>query len=239
MQSTPEIIELLNDVLTAELTAINQYFVHAKMQDNWGYKRLAEKGREESFGEMKHAEELIERILYLEGVPNMQRLFNVKVGENVPEQLQAELATEKDAITRLAAGIEQCRKTDEGSRVQPGQGGRQGGPRPEGRELDGLAAVVAQQGGQRDVEADTGSALPDRPLGLGPPDGQGDEHAVRYQPGDRRPRHPPHPVVDGRQAHEGGGGEGGGEGTTPLEQVEEGRRGGGIPAPRPALAPPP
>ena len=117
MQSSKKIIELLNDVLTAELTAINQYFVHAKMQDNWGYKRLAEKGREESFGEMKHAEELIERILYLEGVPNMQRLFNVKVGETVPEQLQAELATEKDAITRLAAGIEQCRKTDEGSRL--------------------------------------------------------------------------------------------------------------------------
>ena len=117
MQSSKKVIELLNDVLTAELTAINQYFVHAKMQDNWGYKRLAEKGREESFGEMKHAEELIERILYLEGVPNMQRLFNVKVGETVPEQLQAELATEKDAITRLAAGIEQCRKTDEGSRL--------------------------------------------------------------------------------------------------------------------------
>jgi bacterioferritin len=117
MQSTPEIIELLNDVLTAELTAINQYFIHAKMQDNWGYKRLADKGREESFGEMKHAEELIERILYLEGVPNMQRLFGVQVGETVPEQLQAELDTEKAAIARLAAGIEQCRRTDEGSRL--------------------------------------------------------------------------------------------------------------------------
>jgi bacterioferritin len=117
MQSSPEIIELLNDVLTAELTAINQYFVHAKMQDNWGYKRLAEKGREESFGEMKHAEELIERILYLEGVPNMQRLFNVKVGETVPEQLKAELETEKEAIARLTAGIEKCRRTDEGSRL--------------------------------------------------------------------------------------------------------------------------
>ena len=117
MQSTPEIIELLNDVLTAELTAINQYFIHAKMQDNWGYKRLADKGREESFGEMKHAEELIERILYLEGVPNMQRLFPVKVGETVPEQLQAELDTEKAAIDRLAAGIEQCRRSDEGSRL--------------------------------------------------------------------------------------------------------------------------
>jgi bacterioferritin len=117
MQSTPEIIELLNDVLTAELTAINQYFIHAKMLDNWGYKRLAEKGREESFGEMKHAEELIERILYLEDVPNMQRLNPVKVGETVPEQLRAELDTEKEAIARLTAGVEQCRRTDEGTRL--------------------------------------------------------------------------------------------------------------------------
>jgi bacterioferritin len=117
MQSTPETIELLNDVLTAELTAINQYFVHYKMQENWGYKRLADKGKEESFGEMKHAEELIERILYLEGVPNMQRLGPVKVGETVPEQLKAELETEKEAIARLTAGIEQCRRTDEGTRL--------------------------------------------------------------------------------------------------------------------------
>ena len=87
------------------------------MQDNWGYKRLAEKGREESFGEMKHAEELIERILYLEGVPNVQRLFSVKVGETVAEQLAAELETEKEAIIRLTAGIEQCRRSDEGSRL--------------------------------------------------------------------------------------------------------------------------
>jgi bacterioferritin len=117
MQSTPEIIELLNDVLTAELTAINQYFIHYKMQENWGYQRLAGKGKEESFGEMKHAEELIERILYLEGVPNMQRLGPVKVGETVPEQLKAELETEKEAIARLAAGVEQCRRTDEGTRL--------------------------------------------------------------------------------------------------------------------------
>ena len=117
MQSTPEIIELLNDVLTAELTAINQYFIHYKMQENWGYQRLASKGKDESFGEMKHAEELIERILYLEGVPNMQRLGPVKVGETVPEQLKAELETEKEAIARLATGIEQCRRTDEGTRL--------------------------------------------------------------------------------------------------------------------------
>ncbi|MDQ3945380.1 MAG: bacterioferritin [Actinomycetota bacterium] len=117
MQSSPEIIELLNDVLTAELTAVNQYFIHSKMQDNWGYKRLAEKGREESFGEMKHAEELIERILYLEGVPNMQRYETVRVGESVPEQITLELETEKQAIARLTAGIEQCRRADEGTRL--------------------------------------------------------------------------------------------------------------------------
>jgi bacterioferritin len=117
MQSNPEIIELLNDVLTAELTAVNQYFIHSKMCDNWGYKRLAEHGREESFSEMKHAEQLIERIIYLEGVPNMQRLGTVGVGETVTEQITLELETEKDAITRLAAGIEQCRRSDEGSRL--------------------------------------------------------------------------------------------------------------------------
>jgi bacterioferritin len=117
MQSTPEIIELLNDVLTAELTAINQYFIHYKMQENWGYQRLASKGKEESFGEMKHAEELIERIIYLDGVPNMQRLGPVKVGETVPEQLKAELQTEVEAIARLAAGVEQCRRIDEGTRL--------------------------------------------------------------------------------------------------------------------------
>ena len=117
MQSTPEIIELLNEVLTAELTAVNQYFVHAKMQSNWGYQRLADKGREESFGEMRHAEELIERILFLDGVPNMQRLFPVQVGETVPEQLRAELDTEKAAISRLSAGVEQCRRSDEGTRL--------------------------------------------------------------------------------------------------------------------------
>jgi bacterioferritin len=117
MQSTPEIIELLNDVLTAELTAINQYFIHAKMQSNWGYERLAAKGREESIEEMRHAEALMERILYLDGMPNVQRLYAVKVGETVPEQLEAELDTEKEAINRLTAGIDQCRRTDEGTRL--------------------------------------------------------------------------------------------------------------------------
>ena len=105
MQSTPEIIELLNDVLTAELTAINQYFIHAKMCDNWGFDRLAEKIRDESIDEMKDAEALIERILYLEGVPNLQRLGPVMVGETVPEQFDLDLAVEVAAVERYNRGI--------------------------------------------------------------------------------------------------------------------------------------
>ena len=108
MQGDAAIIELLNECLTAELTAVNQYFVHAKMQENWGYERLAKRGRDESIEEMRHAEELIDRILFLEGVPNMQRLFPVKVGETVPEQFDAEHETEVDAITRYNEGIRLC-----------------------------------------------------------------------------------------------------------------------------------
>ena len=93
MRGDDEVIELLNEVLTAELTAVNQYFVHAKMCDNWGYERLASKIRDESIDEMKHAERLVERILYLEGVPNLQRLLPLHVGETVLEQLQLDLAT--------------------------------------------------------------------------------------------------------------------------------------------------
>jgi bacterioferritin len=101
MQGDPEIIELLNEVLTAELTAINQYFVHAKMQDNWGYQRLASHTRDESIDEMRHAETITERILYLEGHPNLQRLGSVRVGETVPEQMQLDLELEYAAIERL------------------------------------------------------------------------------------------------------------------------------------------
>ena len=82
MKGDPEIIDALNDILTAELTAINQYFVHYKMLENWGYLRIAKKKREESIEEMKHADDVIERILYLDGVPNMQRLFPVRVGRD-------------------------------------------------------------------------------------------------------------------------------------------------------------
>jgi bacterioferritin len=104
----PAIIELLNDVLTAELTAINQYFVHSKMCANWGYDRLAEHSRDESIDEMKHADEIIERILFYDGVPNMQRLYPVRVGETVPEQLRLDLALEMEAVKRLNDGIAAC-----------------------------------------------------------------------------------------------------------------------------------
>lgn len=118
MQGSATVIELLNDVLTAELTAVNQYFAHAKMCANWGYLRLAEKNREESFGEMKHAEKLIERILYLEGVPNLQRLGAVRVGETVPEQFASDLDLEKGNIARLNDGILTCRQeNDHGTRL--------------------------------------------------------------------------------------------------------------------------
>ena len=117
MRSDDDVLELLNEVLTAELTAINQYFVHAKMCANWGYQRLAKKKHEESIGEMKDADELIERILYLEGVPNMQRLNPVRVGEDAVEQHRLDLAVETEAIKRLNAGIALCReKGDNGSR---------------------------------------------------------------------------------------------------------------------------
>jgi bacterioferritin len=105
MNGHPEIIELLNDVLTAELTAINQYFGHAKMQENWGYKRLAEHSRDESIDEMKHADEIIERILYLDGMPNLQRLGPVRLGEDPVEQLRLDLQAEVEAVARFNAGI--------------------------------------------------------------------------------------------------------------------------------------
>ena len=121
MPKTPPdktIVTLLNEVLTAELTAINQYFVHAKMCANWGYDRLAKKIRHESIDEMKHADVLIDRILYLGGVPNAQRIGKINIGETVPEQFAADLALEQDAIPRLNAGIAACREAgDNGTRA--------------------------------------------------------------------------------------------------------------------------
>ena len=117
MKGNAKLITMLNDVLTGELTGINQYFIHARMCANWGYKRLAEENRKESIEEMKHADELIERILYLEGVPNMQRLEKVRVGETVPEQLKLDLELEKSAVVRLNEAIELAVQVhDNGSR---------------------------------------------------------------------------------------------------------------------------
>jgi bacterioferritin len=109
MKGSKKVIDLLNDVLTNELTAINQYFLHARMCENWGYERLWHKVRAESIDEMKHADEIIERILYLEGVPNVQRLGTIKVGQTVDEQLKLDLALEATAIPVLNRGIELCR----------------------------------------------------------------------------------------------------------------------------------
>ena len=105
MQGDTEVIEALNEILTAELTAINQYFIHAKMRSNWGFLRLAAVARKESIEEMEDAEKIIDRILYLEGVPNLQRYNPVLVGETIPEQLELELKTETEAIERYNRAV--------------------------------------------------------------------------------------------------------------------------------------
>jgi bacterioferritin len=117
MQGDPQIIELLNEVLTAELTAVNQYFLDAKMFDNWGYQRLGERFRSESIDEMKDADHLIERLLHLEGHPNLQRLGALRTGENPVEKLSLALTLEQEAIARLNEGIALCvDRGDNGSR---------------------------------------------------------------------------------------------------------------------------
>jgi bacterioferritin len=118
MKGDSDVIELLNAVLTSELTAINQYFIHYKMCADWGYGEIAEKKRSESIEEMKHADAVIERVLFLDGVPNMQRLNSVRVGENVKEMHELDLALEIEARTRLVDGIALCRdRKDEGTRA--------------------------------------------------------------------------------------------------------------------------
>ncbi len=117
MKGNEEVITVLNEVLTSELTAINQYFIHSKMCEDWGFHKLAAKKREESIEEMKHADQVIARILFLEGVPNMQRYFPVQVGEDPIEQHRVDLELEYDAVKRLNNGIALCRdKGDNGTR---------------------------------------------------------------------------------------------------------------------------
>ena len=108
MQGDPQVIDYLNKALTNELTAINQYWLHYRVLDNWGIEMLAEYERHESIDEMKHADRLADRILFLEGLPNFQALHKLKVGENVEEILKADLALELEAIPLLKDAIAHC-----------------------------------------------------------------------------------------------------------------------------------
>jgi bacterioferritin len=109
VQGDPRTIEYLNEQLSAELTAINQYFLHAKMQENWGHSTLAAYTRHESIDEMHHAEALTDRILFLDGMPNYQRLFPLRIGQTVAEQFRADLEIEVEAVTRLREGAAHMR----------------------------------------------------------------------------------------------------------------------------------
>ena len=110
MKGSKEVIDLLNEVLAGELVAINQYFLHAKMCKNWGYLALADYIKKESIDEMRHAETLVDRILFLEGLPNLQRLDKLHVGQTVPEQLKSDLEVEYRAVKRLNDGLVLCRE---------------------------------------------------------------------------------------------------------------------------------
>jgi bacterioferritin len=116
MKSDPRIVDLLNEVLTGELTAVSQYFLHAKMCLNWGYDYLGKKIYEESIDEMKHADKLVERILFLEGLPNLQKLGKLSIGQGVVEILKSDLALEIQTVPRLNGAINVCREVgDNGS----------------------------------------------------------------------------------------------------------------------------
>lgn len=108
MRANPMVIEALNNVLAGELTAINQYFLHGRMCRNWGYMKLGDTVYSHSIGEMKHASEITDRILFLEGVPNLQKLGKINIGETVEEQLKADLNLEEEALVILKKGIAIC-----------------------------------------------------------------------------------------------------------------------------------
>ncbi|CAN5226890.1 bacterioferritin [soil metagenome] len=110
LQGDPDVLKLLNEQLTSELTAINQYFLHSKMQDNWGFTEVAAHTRKESFEEMQHAEKITDRILLLNGLPNYQRLFSLRVGQTLREQFESDLAVEYEVAERLRPGIIMCRE---------------------------------------------------------------------------------------------------------------------------------
>ena len=108
MKGNPRVIELLNEALKAELTAINQYWLHYRILDNWGVKKLAELERHESIDEMKHADKFSERILFLDGMPNFQALGSLRIGESVEEILNADLAAEHEAVAMYRNGVAEC-----------------------------------------------------------------------------------------------------------------------------------
>jgi bacterioferritin len=110
MQGDSEILTLLNQQLTSELTAINQYFLHSKMQDNWGFTELAKHTRDESFDEMRHAEAVTDRILILDGLPNYQRIGTLNIGQTIREQFESDLALEYEVVNRLKPAIVLCRE---------------------------------------------------------------------------------------------------------------------------------
>ena len=109
MKGNKEIIDLMNEVLAGELVAINQYFLHSRICQNWGYLTLAVHGRQESIGKMKHADQIIEWILFLDGLPNLQRLDRLHIGQTVPEQMKSDVELEYAAVRRLNDGIKLCR----------------------------------------------------------------------------------------------------------------------------------
>ncbi len=110
MKGKPEVIEVLSEMLKEELGAISQYFLHAEMMENWGYKRLAELTKKQSIGEMKHAEALMERILFLEGLPNMTEVGKIRIGHDVTQQIKNDLELEKSAVAAYNKAVEVCRK---------------------------------------------------------------------------------------------------------------------------------
>ena len=117
MKGNADVIKVLQEALKAELTAINQYFIHAEMQENWGYKKLSKITKKESIGEMKHAESCIERLLYLDATPNMSDYFKINVGQDVQKQFEVDVKLEYDAVKRLNAGVKTCQEAgDNGTR---------------------------------------------------------------------------------------------------------------------------